>query len=71
MSELTATADEADTPVELILMRAADIESDIEDFERGVNQIPAVSVLDFGAGSFPWMVAEERPVIQPHWQVGM
>lgn len=54
--------------VELLLLRAADLESAAEDFVRGVVSVPAVSVLDFGPGSFPWMVADQRPAVQPSWQ---
>lgn len=55
--------------IELILCRANDVESDIEDLPRGVTRVPTISVLDFGVGSYPWQVADERPFAQPQWDL--
>ena len=55
--------------IELLLLRAADLEADFDALPRGLESVPAVSVLDFGSASFPWSVADERPVMQPRWDV--
>ena len=59
--------------IELLLLRAADLEADFDELPRGKDSVPAVSVLDFSGlpgVSFPWSVAEESPIVQPKWDVG-
>ena len=55
--------------IELILLRASELEPDFESFRGGAESVPAVSVLDFGVGSYPWMVADEKPIMQPQWDL--
>lgn len=53
--------------IKIILMRAADLECDVEDLSLSVDPVADVSVLDFGVGSYPWQVADEPPKIRPKW----
>ena len=58
--------------IELLLMRAADLETDFDSLQNSDHSsIPAVSVLDFGPGAYPWMVAVDAPRIQPQWYLDM
>lgn len=53
--------------IELILLRASDLDCEPDQLLRGVEHVPDVSVLDFGACTFPAVVATSRPVHQPQW----
>jgi hypothetical protein len=53
--------------IELLLLRAADPDSG--GAGPLVEGVPDVAVLDFGAGAYPWMVADERPMLRPPWRL--
>jgi broad specificity phosphatase PhoE len=56
--------------MQFILARAADLKSEMS-ITRGTLPDCTVSVLDFGFGSFPDVVADELPVVHEQWNPAM
>lgn len=57
--------------IDILLARAANLEAEMDVLPcgDGTDDVPVVSVLDFGVGSFPYMVADNAPIIQPQWNL--
>ena len=55
--------------MELLLLRAVDRESSVDLLPRDQDDVPDCGVLDFGLGTYPWMVADELPLVQPQFRI--
>ena len=57
--------------LQLILARAADLEAEPQIVSGGTLPECAVCVLDYTDGTYPYMVAYEKPEVRDQWAPGI